>query len=79
VKTSDIFKMLALCAWKEKSLLENKRSSLMKGHTYESVNKCILGGLFIFGIKRFQQGIEANVNHGTEFCHKTCSKRNTCA
>jgi len=51
----------------------------MKGHTYEYVSKCISRGLSILGIERFQQGMEANVNLGTKFCHETCSKWNTCA
>jgi hypothetical protein len=65
------FKRLALCAWEAKSLLEDEGSSLMKGHTYEFVSKCILRGLSILGMERFQQRIEANVNHGIEFFHKT--------
>jgi hypothetical protein len=72
-------KRLGLCAWKAKSLLKDIGSSLIKGHTYEYVSKCISRGLSILGIERFQQGIKTNVNHGTEFYHETCSKRNTCA
>jgi hypothetical protein len=70
---------LALCAWKEKYLLEDKGSRLMKGHTHEFVSKCISGSLSILGMERFEQGIEANVNHEIEFYHETCSKKNTCA
>jgi hypothetical protein len=33
------FKRLALCAWMEKFLLDDRGSSLMKGHTYVSISK----------------------------------------